>query len=323
MAVRKNNSEYRILIADDDPEVTKLMWMILDMEGYSIDSAYSGAEALKKLDEWEPHLVLLDVNMPELSGLDTIIEVRKRADYVPVIFVSGNSETEDVIKGLSAGGDDYICKPFNPHELIARVKTQLRIKDLTDQLGEANKKLQALIEIDDLTGLYNMRNAYQKIDLEISRCKRFKKGIGAIMLDMDKFKRVNDDHDHLFGSFVLKEVGGIIRDSIRDVDMGTRYGGDEFMIILSATTYEGAQAFCERLRKKIESYKFDNGDHQMDLTTSIGLAVGYPDQYDLSSKSLLQWADKALYESKETGRNKVGSVELTPEVYASDIKTAA
>ncbi len=323
MTVRKKNDEYRILIADDDAEVTKLMWMILESEGYSVDAAFSGAEALEKLDHWEPHLVLLDVNMPELSGLETIIEVRKRADYVPVIFVSGNSETEDVIKGLSAGGDDYICKPFNPHELIARVQTQLRIKDLTDQLSVANKKLQALIEIDDLTGLYNMRNAYQKIDLEISRCKRSKTGVGAVMMDMDKFKRVNDDHDHLFGSFVLKEVGGIIKNSIRDVDMGARYGGDEFMIILSATTFEGAQAFCERLRKAIESYKFDNGDHQMDLTTSIGLAVGYPDQYNLSSKLLLQWADKALYESKETGRNKVGAIELTPELYSSDIKKAA
>lgn len=323
MNVRDQKSDHKIMIVDDDPEVIRLMSMILESEGYSHESALSGVEALKKIETWSPHLILLDVNMPGLSGLETIEQVRKRDDYVPIIFVSGNSETEDVIKGLNAGGDDYIGKPFNPHELVARVRTQLRIKDLTDQLSAANIKLQALVEIDDLTGLYNMRSVYNKIDLEISRCKRLKNGICAIMMDMDHFKRVNDDHDHLFGSFVLSEVGKLIKDSIRTVDFGARYGGDEFMVVLSGVDFEGAHAFCERLRIKIQDYDFNNGEHRMDLTTSVGFAVGYPHDTSITSKSLVQWADRALYESKETGRNRVGGIEVTNELIASGTKKVA
>ncbi len=301
----------KILIVDDDPQISGLMTMILESYGYEIAVAASGNEALKKLDQIMPHLVLLDVNMPGLSGLETLEIVRKREEYTSVVLVSGNSDTQDVIKGLEAGADDYICKPFNLHELVARVKTQLRIKNLTDKLSEANKKLQALVEIDDLTGLYNMRGMYDRINLEISRNRRFGSGICAIMMDMDHFKRVNDDHDHLFGSFVLKEVGGIIKTSMRDVDFGARYGGDEFMVILTGTDYDGAMKYAERLRLAIEEYDFNNGEHRMDLTTSMGLAVLRPDsERNLTAKELVQWADRALYESKETGRNKVKGFDL-------------
>ncbi|MGH1468837.1 MAG: GGDEF domain-containing protein [Bdellovibrionales bacterium] len=167
------------------------------------------------------------------------------------------------------------------------------------------------MEIDDLTGLYNMRGMYDRINLEISRNIRFGSGICAIMMDMDHFKRVNDDHDHLFGSFVLKEVGGIIKSSMRDVDFGARYGGDEFMVILTGTDYEGAMKYAERLRRSIEEYDFNNGEHRMDLTTSMGLAVLRPSVgRNLTAKELVQWADRALYESKETGRNRVKGFDL-------------
>lgn len=320
-----NVSEQKILIVDDDPQISALMRAILESVGYEIKNVSCGREALKVIDDFDPHLVLLDINMPGLSGLETLEIARKREEYVSVVLVSGNSDTEDVIKGLDAGADDYVKKPFNPHELAARVKTQLRIKNLTDRLMEANKKLQALVEIDDLTGLYNMRGMYERITLEISRNRRFKTGICVMMMDMDHFKRVNDNHDHLFGSFVLKEVGGIIKDSIRDVDFGARYGGDEFMVVLTGTDYEGALFFAERLREKIEKYDFNNGEHRMDLTTSIGLALLKPDakDFNLSAKELVQWADRALYESKETGRNRVEGFDLNKKLKESNKKQAA
>lgn len=309
----------KILIVDDDPQITMLMTAILQSSGFEIHVSSSGADALKVIDEKEPHLVLLDINMPGISGLETLEIVRKREEYTSVVLVSGNSGTEDVIKGLELGADGYICKPFNPHELVARVKAQLRIKTLTDELTEANKKLQALVDIDDLTGLYNMRGTFEKIELEISRNRRFGSGICAIMLDMDHFKRVNDDHDHLFGSFVLKEVGSIIKKSLRDVDFGVRYGGDEFMVVLTGTDYQGAMSYSERLRKSIEAYDFNNGEHRMDLTTSMGLAVLKPNgAHTVTAKELVQWADKALYESKETGRNRVHGYDLNKKL--SDLK---
>jgi len=305
----------KILIVDDDPQISMLMTAILESSGFEIFAATCGSEALKMIDKKEPHLVLLDINMPGISGLETLEIVRKREEYTSVVLVSGNSNTEDVIKGLELGADGYICKPFNPHELVARVKAQLRIKTLTDELTEANKKLQALVDIDDLTGLYNMRGVFEKIELEISRNRRFGSGLCAIMLDMDHFKRVNDDHDHLFGSFVLKEVGAIIKDSLRDVDFGVRYGGDEFMVILTGTDYKGAMAYSERLRSAIEKYDFNNGEHKMDLTTSMGLAIIKPSSdQSVTAKELVQWADKALYESKETGRNKVHGYDLNEKL---------
>lgn len=315
----------KLLIVDDDSQITQLMQAILSTDkNYEIKVSHSGAEALSLIDSWEPHLLLLDVNMPGLTGLETLSLVRKKDNYVSVVLVSGNPETEDVIKGLDSGADDYICKPFNPHELMARVRTQLRIKSLTDQLTVANKKLQSLVEIDDLTGLYNMRNIYERIELEISRCKRFGFGICAIMMDMDHFKRVNDDHDHLFGSFVLKEVGALIKESVRDVDFAARYGGDEFMVILTGTDLKGAQVFCERLRKKIEKYDFNNGEHRMDLTTSMGFGLLKPtEDLILTGKELVQWADRALYESKEKGRNRVEGFFINDKMLDSESKKAA
>lgn len=319
----QNVSEQKILIVDDDPQITMLMQAILETDGYIIKTASSGAEALKEMDDYKPHLVLLDINMPGLSGLETLEITRKKEEYVSVVLVSGNSDTEDVIKGLEAGADDYVKKPFDPHELMARVRTHLRIKNLTDKLTEANKKLQELVEIDDLTGLYNMRGMYDRITLEISRNIRFKTGIAVVMMDMDHFKRVNDDHDHLFGSFVLSEVGGLIKDSIRDVDFGARYGGDEFMVVLSGIDFDGAMRFSERLRSVIESYKFDNGEHKMDLTTSMGFAYLKPNKsFSVTAKELVQAADNALYESKEKGRNRVEGFDLDSAVEEKKIKAA-
>ncbi len=312
----------KILIVDDDPQVSSLMTVILESCGYKTVVAKSGDEALEKLGEIRPYLVLLDINMPGLSGLETLEIVRKRRDYTSVVLVSGNSDTQDVIKGLESGADDYICKPFNPHELAARVKTQLRIKNLTDKLFSVNKKLQALVQTDDLTGLYNMRGIYDRINLEMSRNKRFDSSICAIMMDMDHFKKVNDDHDHLFGSFVLKELGRIIKSSMRDVDFGVRYGGDEFMVILTGTGYEGAMKYAERLRETVQAYDFNDGERRMSLTVSMGFAILKPSvSINLSSKELVQWADKALYESKKAGRNQVRGFDLNQKI--ADKKKAA
>src|SRR5690606_20888894 len=149
------------------------------------------------------HLVLLDVNMPDLNGLETLAFLRQNREYISTIFISGNSDDEDVIRGLDSGADDYITKPFDPAVMLARIRCQLRIKDLRDELRRANVRLQELVEIDDLTGLYNMRSLYQKVDHELGRAARFNRSVAAVMMDMDHFKSVNDEHDHLFGSYVL------------------------------------------------------------------------------------------------------------------------
>ncbi|MDX9730611.1 MAG: diguanylate cyclase [Bdellovibrionales bacterium] len=294
-----------VMMVDDDRDNLNLVSALLAHEGYDTVQAESAEEALERLKTVEPHLILLDINMPGLSGLDLLKMLRARENYVSVIFVSARSETDDVVRGLNEGADDYICKPFEPTELLARVRAQLRIKDLQDRLAEANHKLQELIDIDDLTGLFNMRSIYDRLENEINRGKRYSRSVGVIMMDMDNFKRVNDTNDHLFGSYVLAEVGKIIRQNVRTVDFAARYGGDEFLITLPETSLEGAQKFADRIREKIENYNFTKDGKSMRLTASLGVCVAMPGLVEVDARGLVRAADTALYDAKHSGKNCV------------------
>lgn len=316
MSSKLENRDKRILVVDDDPTSSRLMRKALEWEGYPVQVADSGSMALQLVHSWNPHLVLLDVNMPGLDGLDTLRFLRAQNDYVSVIFVSGRSSTEDVIRGLDAGADDYICKPFDAMELLARVRSQLRNKVLHDDLRRANDRLKELIDIDDLTGLFNMRSLYKKLDFEIGRAVRYERSVCVLMMDMDNFKTVNDNNDHLFGSFVLSEVGRIIRENVRKIDFAARYGGDEFLIVLTEIDLPGAKIFAERFRQLVEGHEFSNDAHRMHLTASIGFAITKPHQSRVDARTLVRYADRALYESKEGGRNTVRFHSLDTDVKA-------
>lgn len=300
----QNKEKRRILVVDDDQDYLKFVSKTLEFEGYQVQTADCGEKAIATITDQTPDLLILDINMPGISGIDTLKLLRKKLSYVAVIFISANDKPEDVILGLDAGADDYIRKPFDVKELLARVKAKLRIKDLNDQLRLANQRLQELVEIDDLTGLYNMRSIYQKLDSEILRAQRFKKKIAVIMMDMDYFKSVNDEHDHLFGSYVLAEVGKIIRENIRKVDFGARYGGDEFLIVITETNLEGALLFAHRLKDTITQHVFRSHHNTKKLTASLGMALTDP-QIMLDARELVRRADEYLYTAKNKGRNRI------------------
>jgi diguanylate cyclase (GGDEF)-like protein len=224
--------------------------------------------------------------------------------------VSSNDTTDRITQCLDLGASDYIKAPFVPLEFLARVRVQLRQYDAREELFNSNQRLQELVEIDDLTGLFNMRSIFQKLEFEIERGKRFGRSVTVVMVDMDHFKSVNDGHDHLFGSFVLSEVGKIIRQFTRNIDIPARYGGDEFLIVLSETPLAGVQVFCERLRKKIEQTLFQQGEDSIKLTLSIGFATTeVAGSESVNPKELVRRADVALYEAKRTGRNRVVAFE--------------
>jgi two-component system, cell cycle response regulator len=300
----------RVLVVDDDPLNLKLMAEALSVEKFSVEQASSGSLALEKIENWQPELVLLDYGMPGLSGLETLQMLRKKQNYVAVIFVSANTEQELIVDCLGAGADDYIRKPFRFGELVSRVKVRFRIKDLNDALQVANQKLSELAVTDDLTGLFNMRQMYEKIEGELRRAKRFDRRISCVMMDIDHFKEVNDKHDHLFGSFIIKELGALIRKNMRDVDFAARYGGDEFLIVLTETTDKGTQTFTERLRSVIEKHVFTDGKSSLKRTCSFGYSVSDPaDKID--AREIVRQADHALYEAKRSGRNRVGVAAKT------------
>jgi two-component system, cell cycle response regulator len=293
----------RILIVEDDTSIIEILSESLNNEGYQIQKVLSANEALEAAKSFQPHLVLTDNDMPEMSGLDMLRELRRLRNYVTVIFVSGRTDTNFVVEALRAGADDYIRKPFRLNELLARVEAALRTNEVHRELLEANLKLQDMVDHDHLTGLFNMRSMYEKIEVEIKRAKRFKRQMACVMMDMDHFKSVNDNHDHLFGSFVLKTVGQIIKRTMREEDFAARYGGDEFLVVLTETSAAGAGIFCERVRKAIGGQAITDGKDSITLTVSMGYAIGGED-HDLDARTLVRHADQALYKAKEAGRNR-------------------
>ena len=301
----------RILVVDDEPEILEYLQDALVTAGYRTEIASSTDEALQQIKTFQPHLVLTDHEMPGLTGLEMLRSLRRQENYVTVIFISANIDPSCVVEALKAGADDYILKPCRITELLARIEGTLRHNDTHRELFEANRKLQELVDRDHLTGLYNMRTIYDKIDFELRRGRRFARQVACVMLDMDQFKSVNDNHDHLFGSFVIQQVGEIIESNVREVDFAARYGGDEFLVVLTEAQADGVRIFCERLREAIVGHVFQKGDDRIRLTASMGFSLsdGLED-----ARTLVRQADHALYQAKADGRNRVVEYGLCPTV---------
>ncbi len=297
----------RILVIENEQQICKLICDALKLDGHEVSSHSNGEEGLAEINNFNPHLIMLDNRLPGMDGKEVLEQVRQMGHYISVIFVSAQNSMKEIIHVLDSGADDYIAKPFILGDLLARVRSQLRMKHLHDELSFANSKLQALVDIDDLTGLYNMRSTYKRIEYELQKVEQFKLQLGIVMLDMDHFKKVNDNHDHLFGSFVLSEVGKIIKNNIRIQDFGVRYGGDEFMIVITDASDKIVKDICEKIRKIIEAYDFRKDLDEIKLTCSIGYTVCKKGKKGLDAKELVRLADKALYESKEKGRNFVSA----------------
>lgn len=298
-----NSSTRRILVVDQDSQSLGILLEPLRWEGYDTKGESSIKQALKLARTWSPHILLIDTRItPE--ALKAIEIFKKKLPLTSILIISDDPATESIIAALDSGADDYIIKPFVPLELLARIRTHLRIRDLTQQLMYVNERLKELVDTDDLTGLFNMRSLYQKLEFEIERGKRFQRDVCVVMMDMDYFKSVNDGHDHLFGSFVISQVGKMIKQSTRNIDIPARYGGDEFLVVLTEVNYDGAMLFCERLRKFIEKTTFKSGADSIKLTASLGFAITQPGE-SVSARELVRRADHALYHAKRNGRNKV------------------
>ena len=303
-----------VLVVDDVPLNRKLQQTYLDSVGYRVIMASDGLEAMKMVKEQEPDLVLLDVMMPRMNGFEVCQSLKKNemTRFIPIILVTALNEVEDKIKGMEAGADDFICKPFNKLELLARVKSLLRIKHLHDELEQkvkelevAQRKLYKLSITDGLTQLYNYRYFNEQLRHELNRASRHSHHVSVVMLDIDYFKSYNDTHGHPAGDALLKTIAELLRSNIRNIDVAARYGGEEFALILIESDKKAAATVAKKIRKLIEKHPFTSEETQPNgkITVSMGVAT-FPDETADPDK-LVSLADNRLYKAKAAGRNQV------------------
>jgi two-component system, cell cycle response regulator len=311
----------RVLVVDDLPDNVEILRARLESRGYRVETASNGEEALAQVAASPPQLILCDVMMPGIDGYEVARRI-KRDDslpFIPIILVTALSETEHIVQGLNTGADDYIAKPYHFQELEARVRAMLRIKRLQDELDlknreleVANKRLRKLSITDGLTELFNHRHVHQLLREEFERSRRSGEPLAVVMIDLDRFKRVNDTYGHPTGDVILYETAQILRETAREIDMVGRYGGEEFIAILPNTDEPEGAHFAERVRTAVEEHLFRDEANEVEMTCSSGVA-SFPDSGADSPEELLKRADEALYAAKEGGRNRVVSASQLPQ----------
>lgn len=301
---QKNEKNKKVLIAEDNAVSGKILQKKIKDWGYEVVLAKDGKEAWSALQSEGIKLAVVDWMMPEISGIQLCKKIRENnhqgedQDYTYIILLTAKDEQEDLIKGFSAGADDYITKPFNHLELKARLKTGKRIIDLQKQLQEQASH-------DGLTGLWNRKGMFHILAKEINRSQRDDLPLAAIMIDIDKFKAINDTHGHPIGDLVLQKVAKTLKRNVRNYDEVCRYGGDELLLILPNCSMAKTKKIAERLRKSVTEQKIKDDSNSLHITVSLGGASTDSLSEDVSAKALIMAADKALLEAKNLGRNCV------------------
>lgn len=311
MSIPKQAASPTILVADDEPVNRALIERLLEREGYQVIAARNGNEAVRQARSALPDLVLLDMMMPEMDGLDAcrLIKEDETTRDIPVIFLSARGETEMKVSALSLGADDYISKPFEAEELIARVHVAIRLKRERDQLRmsaeEASRRAeqaQARAMTDALTGLLNRYGLQHTLAREHAEARRYYRSLSCVLIDLDNFKTINDTYGHAIGDLTLQQIAAILREAVRASDTVFRYGGEEFLLLLPETDLEGAVALADKIRLLAAERPFGDGGHVFNLTLSAGASNLCADE---SGHDMIARADLALYHAKEQGRNRV------------------
>lgn len=275
--------------------------------------AKDGLEGFKTLINSKADLVICDVDMPRMDGFKflQLVESRPELQGVPVIMLTGMMDFNSKVKGLEQGASDYLTKPFDAGELVARVKVQLKIKFLQDELKKANELLKRLTNIDHLTNLFNRRYLAEILDGEFVRARRNKEHLSLVIVDIDYFKNVNDTYGHQNGDIVLAAVASLAQRQLRVYDSAARYGGEEFVLVIPGTALCGGVLVAERLRQAVLEFSFPSPMEDMTVTVSAGVAT-YPSPQVDSVDSLFRQADEALYRAKQNGRNRVETMVTSP-----------
>lgn len=296
-----NPEDYLILVVDDSPINLQVVGMVLDKIGYSTTFANNGFQAIERFKAAQPDLVLLDLMMPEMDGLEVCNALKALDPEIPIIFLTASQEQEHLLKAFEQGAVDYLTKPFNKLELVARVKTHLMLKYAFHELKIALVEMERLAKTDGLTGLLNRRSLFEVAAQELSRAQRYNRSLSVVMLDIDHFKRINDAYGHQVGDTVIQSVAEALKETLRETDVVGRYGGEEFAVILPETTVQQALVVAERIRCRISKQSIATDRGTLQVTVSLGIAM-YAAGMEAIDEVVKQ-ADQALYQAKSNGRD--------------------
>jgi diguanylate cyclase (GGDEF)-like protein len=292
-----------VLIADDSLVIRAVVRSGLEDEGYRVVEAVDGLNALEQCRRDPPDVILLDIEMPGLDGYEVLSELKSDADLknIPVVFLTSRSGMDDVVAGLRGGAHDYLKKPFEAAELLARVGSAIHVKKLQDQLEQRNADLDRISRTDELTGLFNRRHLDEELTRRNTVSLRHHEPICVLLLDLDHFKHINDTYGHPAGDLVLQAFADRIRLGLRAGDIAGRWGGEEFLVILPRTDLSGALDVAERIRAGTAASLVTVSGQDISVRVSGGCALGPAE----SVQALVHHADQCLYQAKGAGRNRI------------------
>jgi diguanylate cyclase (GGDEF)-like protein len=304
-----------ILVADDEPVNLALIRRRLEWEHYRVETAEDGGRAVEAARRVLPDLIILDVMMPVMDGLEACRLLKEDAATrdIPVIFLSALDDTDTKVRGLGLGANDYVSKPFRVEELLARVSVAIRMKLERDRLRQRAEELRRSAEAasemsmtDALTGLLNRYGLHRALQRELSEARRYGRPLSCLLIDIDFFKAVNDTYGHAAGDAALQQAARVIADSVRGSDVVCRYGGEEFLVLAPETGHEGARALAEKIREAFSARLFGDAGRVFPLTLSAGVAQLSTGE---SGNDMIARADDALYHAKQTGRDRVEAAQ--------------
>ena len=302
----QTDCSYEILVVDDSPVYRKLVEHVLSSEACSLLFARDGTEAMELYEEHSPSIVIVDWILPDFSGLELCQRIRSddTRPYTYIIVMTSNTEKGNVVKGLQAGADDYLTKPFDPGEMLARIGVGRRIIDLNRELAANSQKLEEAARTDPLTGLPNRRSIEEWAAKQLSGAARHGFPVWVVLGDIDSYKSINDTFGHDAGDIVLKTFANVLKKNTRASDISGRWGGDEFLWVLTHVEDEHVEVAVNRYREQFAALSFPLQGQSVRVTASFGVTgVQTTEPQDFSL--LVRKADQMLYEAKGAGRNLV------------------
>jgi two-component system cell cycle response regulator len=302
----ENSQSGRILVIEDRAE--SVAWFSSALSpSHQVSSVDTFEEALVRVKGGDFDLIVVSLGMRGFDGLRLCSQLRSLPEgrHVPILVVVSDGDRRKLTQALEMGVNDYLTRPVDKNELVARVRTQLRKKRYADRLRHNVQLSLEMAITDQLTGLHNRRYMSRHLDTLVSSARKNGRPLAFVIMDIDYFKQVNDTHGHDIGDEVLKEFANRINANVRGLDLACRYGGEEFVVVMPDTDMSFAYSISERLRQSIETtpVKISRSPHALNITISIGIAS--LEDGDASAEALLRRADQALYRAKRSGRNKV------------------